>query len=136
MVRNYLQGLWQRGSGPYYEIYKKGRWTFICKGCVDEIPLVKIRNSFCNLLGVLMNMNGWHVRGNIFIKGFMDYVVEVKEAQPKHIGEDVRVTIWKGDGYENTKHYEYFPNFEQAFKFVDEFSKQKFFDQAVEEYFK
>lgn len=26
--------------GPYYEIYKKGRWTFICKGCVDEISLV------------------------------------------------------------------------------------------------
>lgn len=25
---------------PYYEIYKKGRWTFICKGCVDEISLV------------------------------------------------------------------------------------------------
>lgn len=26
--------------GPYYEIYKKGRWAFICKGCVDEISLV------------------------------------------------------------------------------------------------
>lgn len=83
-----------------------------------------------------MDVNGWHVRGNIFIKGFMDYVVEVKEVQPKHIGEDVRVTIWKGNGYENTKYYEYFPNFEQAFNFVDEFSKQKFFDQVVEEYFK
>lgn len=23
--------------GPYYEIYKNGRWTFICKECVDEI---------------------------------------------------------------------------------------------------
>ena len=30
----------------------------------------------------------------------MDYVVEVKEAQPKHIDEDIRVTIWKGSGYE------------------------------------
>ena len=36
----------------------------------------------------------------------------------------------------NTKHYEYFPNFEQAFKFVEEFTKQKFFDQVVEDYFK
>ena len=46
------------------------------------------------------------------------------------------VTPHKGNGYENTKHYEYFPNFEQAFNFVDEFSKQKFFDQVVEKYFK
>lgn len=83
-----------------------------------------------------MDVNGWHVRGNIFIKGFMDYVVEVKEVQSKHIGEDVRVTIWKGSGPEDTKHSEYFPNFEQAFNFVDKFSKQKFFDQVVEEYFK
>lgn len=43
-----------------------------------------------------MDIDGWHVRGNVFIKGFMDYVVEVKEVQPKHAGEDVRVTIWKG----------------------------------------
>ncbi len=27
--------------GPYYEIYKKGRWTFICKECTDEISQVK-----------------------------------------------------------------------------------------------
>lgn len=81
-------------------------------------------------------MNGWYVRDNTFTKGFMDYVVEVKEVQPKHIEEELRVTIWKGNGYEDTKHSEYFPNFEEAFKFVDEFTKQKFFDQAVEEYFK
>ena len=83
-----------------------------------------------------MDINGWYVRENTFTKGFMDYVVEVKEVQPKHPGEEVRVTIWKGNGFEDTKHSEYFPYFEQAFKFVDEFTKQKFFDQVVEEYFK
>ena len=66
----------------------------------------------------------------------MDYVVEVKEAQPTHIGEDIKVTIWKGNGYEDTKHSVGFLDFEQAFNFVDEFSKQKFFDQFVKEYFK
>lgn len=83
-----------------------------------------------------MDINGWHVRENTFIKGFMDYVVEVKEVQPKHIGEDIRVTIWKGNGYEDTKHSVRFLDFEQAFNFVEEFTKQKFFDQVVEEYFK
>lgn len=63
----------------------------------------------------------------------MDYVVEVKEAQPKHIDEVIRVTIWKGSGYEDTKHSVYFPDFEQDFKFVNEFINQKFFDQVVEE---
>lgn len=81
-------------------------------------------------------MNGWYARDNTFTKCFMDYVVEVKEVQSKHIWKDVRVTIWKGNGLEDTKHSEYFPYFEQAFKFVEEFSKQKFFDQVVEEYFK
>ena len=57
----------------------------------------------------------------------MDYVVEVKEAQPTHIGEDIKVTIWKGNGYEDTKHSVRFLDFEQVFNFVDEFSKQKFF---------
>lgn len=66
----------------------------------------------------------------------MDYVVEVKEVPPNHIWKDVKVTIWKGNGLEDTKHSEYFLYFEQAFKFVEEFSKQKFFDQVVEEYFK
>ena len=65
----------------------------------------------------------------------MDYVVEVKEAQPKHIDEGIRVTIWKGSGYEDTKHSVYFPDFEQDFKFVNEFINQKFFDHVVEEYF-
>ena len=27
--------------GPVYEIYKGGKWTFICKECVDEISQVK-----------------------------------------------------------------------------------------------
>ena len=31
----------KESEGPYYEIYKKGRWTFICKECVDEISLAK-----------------------------------------------------------------------------------------------
>lgn len=51
----------------------------------------------------------------------MDYVVEVKETQPKHIDEGIRVTIWKGSGYEDTKHSVYFPDFEQDFKFANEF---------------
>ena len=83
-----------------------------------------------------MNIDGWWIRDNTFTKGFMDYVVEVKEVQSTRIGEDIRVTIWKGEGYEDTKHSEYFPYFEQAFKFVDEFTKHRFFDEAVEEYFK
>lgn len=83
-----------------------------------------------------MDINGWYVRDNNFTKGFMDYVVEIKEVQPKHIGEDIKVTVWKGSGYEVIKHSEYFPYFEQAFNFVEEFFKQKFFDQVVEEHFK
>lgn len=82
-----------------------------------------------------MDINGWHVRSNTSTKGFMDYVVEVKEV-PTHIGEDIKVTIWKGNGYEDTKHSVRFLDFEQALNFVDEFSKQKFFDQVVKEYFK
>lgn len=90
-------------------------------------------------------LDGWYVRNNAFTKGFMDYVVEVKEvpsrwdfsgAFPKKVDGGIGVTIWKGEGYEDTKHTETFDNFEEAFKFVEEFSKQKFFDQVVEEYFK
>ena len=67
----------------------------------------------------------------------MDYVVEVKQTFWFALHRiKVNVTIWKGNGYEDTKHTETFDNFEDAFKFVDEFSKQKFFDQVVEEYFK
>lgn len=29
----------KESGGPYYEIYKKDRWTFICKECVGEISL-------------------------------------------------------------------------------------------------
>lgn len=83
-----------------------------------------------------MDMNGWYIRDNTFTKCFTDYVVEVEEVPPNHIWKDVRVTIWKGNGLEDTKHFEYFPYFERAFKFVEEFSKQKFFDQVVEKYFK
>lgn len=103
-----------------------------------------------------MDINGWYVRENTFTKGFMDYVVSVERVNTnaskcKFIpyGEKsvninlsdlpkpkVAVTIWKGNGYEDTKHTEYFDDFEKAFKFVDEFSKQKFFDQVVEEHFK
>lgn len=94
-----------------------------------------------------MDINGWYVRDNAFIKGFINYVVEVKAQEiilfaDIHTGTQtneikaVDVTIWKGEGYEDTKHTETFGNFEDAFKFVEEFSKQKFFDQAVEEYFK
>lgn len=101
-------------------------------------------------------LDGWYVRDNAFTKGFMDYVVEVKRVNTNvykgtfiPYGEKsinikvsdlpkpkVAVTIWKGNGYEDTKHTETFDNFEDAFKFVEEFSKQKFFDQVVEEYFK
>lgn len=92
-------------------------------------------------------LNGWYVRDNAFTKGFMNYVVEVKAKEiilfaDIHTGTQtneikaVDVTIWKGNGYEDTKHTETFDNFEDAFKFVEEFSKQKFFDQVVEEYFK
>lgn len=103
-----------------------------------------------------MDINGWYVRENTFTKGFLDYVVEVKRVNTNTskgifipYGEKsininlsdmpkpkVAVTIWKGEGYEDTKHTITYDNFEEAFKFVDEFSKQKFFDQAVEEYFK
>lgn len=31
----------KESGGPYYEICKNGRWTFICKECVDEISQVK-----------------------------------------------------------------------------------------------
>ncbi len=71
----------------------------------------------------------------------MDYVVEVKQ----HIAltelgyivsKKADVTIWKGEGYENTKHTITYDSFEDAFKFVDEFSKQKSFDQIVGEYLK
>ena len=56
-----------------------------------------------------MDMNGWYVRDNTFTKCFTDYVVEVKEVQPNHIWKNLRVTIWKGNGLEDTKHSEYFP---------------------------
>lgn len=92
-------------------------------------------------------LDGWYVRDNAFTKGFMNYVVEVKAQEiilfaDIHTGTQtneikaVDVTIWKGNGYEDTKHTETFDNFEEAFKFVEEFSKQKFFDQVVEEHFK
>ena len=85
-----------------------------------------------------MNLNDWYVKDNIFTKGFMDYVVEVKPIKKIRdfgISEIIEVTIWKGNGYEDTKHTVTYDNFEDAFNFVDEFSKQKFFDQVVEEYF-
>lgn len=91
-----------------------------------------------------MDISNWYVKGDIFLKSFIDYVVEVKEvssrwdfsgALPKKIDGGIGVTIWKGEGHEDTKHTIIYYNFEQAFKFVEEFSKQKFFDQAVEEYF-
>lgn len=69
----------------------------------------------------------------------MDYVVEVKPIKKIRdfgISEIIEVTIWKGNGYEDTKHTVNYDYFEDAFKFVNEFTKQKFFDQAVEEYFK
>lgn len=82
-----------------------------------------------------MDINGWYVRENIFTKSFMDYVVEVK-LTIFHISFYIAVTIWKGNGHEDTKRTVTYDNFEDAFKFVDEFTEQKFFDQTVEKYFK
>ena len=85
-----------------------------------------------------MNIDGWWIRDNTFTKCFMDYVVRVEEStlpiEDIGIGK-VDVTVWKGNGYENTEHTKTFDNFEEAFKFVEEFSKQKLFDKAVEDYF-
>ncbi len=84
----------------------------------------------------MADINGWYVRENAFTKGFMDYVVEVKQTFWFALHKvNVVVTIWKGSGQEDTKHTVYYDNFEDAFAFVNEFANQKFFDQAVEEYF-
>lgn len=102
----------------------------------------------------MANVNGWWVNdNNEFHKGFIDYVVSVKQVNvnasrriftPKSINTilsdlpepKVAVTIWKGSGHEETKHTVYYDNYEDAFNFVDEFAKQKKFDQVVGEYFK
>lgn len=89
-----------------------------------------------------MDINGWFVRENTFIKGFTDYVVEVKEYNEpilegmfiSHYKRTIRVAVWRGEGYEDTKHIKEFDNFEQAFKFVEDI-KRTFFEDVVKEFF-
>lgn len=86
-----------------------------------------------------MDINGWFVRENTFIKGFMDYVVEVKQhimwSELGYItSQKVLVTVWRGEGYEDTKHIKEFDNFEQAFKFVEDI-KRTFFEDVVKLFF-
>lgn len=83
-----------------------------------------------------MVLNKWFVSENVFTKGFMDYVVKVEKSPSFGGGKaTVDVTVWKGSGYENTKHTEHFENFEKAFAFVEEFSNQKFFEDVIEQHF-
>jgi len=86
-----------------------------------------------------MDINGWFVRENTFTKGFMDYVVKVEQhimlSELGYIAsQKVLVTVWRGEGYEDTKHIKEFDNFEQVFKFVEDI-KRTFFEDVVKEYF-
>lgn len=101
-----------------------------------------------------MDINGWFVRKNTFTKGFMDYVVEVKRVNTNvykgtfiPYGErsinikvsdlpkpKIAATVWRGEGYEDTKHTKFFDNYEEAFKFVEDI-KRTFFEDVVKEFF-
>lgn len=80
-------------------------------------------------------VDGWYVRDNVFTKSFMNYVVRVFDTQVPNSTAPINVQVWRGEGYEDTMKTLAFRTFEEAFKFVDEFSKQKFFEKAVEEHF-
>lgn len=78
-----------------------------------------------------MVINDWNIIDNTFTKSFDKYQVEIKEIQPKHINESIRVTIWFHNN-ENNKTTLYYDNFEEAFDFVDDFVNQKSFDRMLE----
>ena len=78
-----------------------------------------------------MDINGWNIKNNTFTKSFDKYQVEIKEVQPKHINESIRVTI-RFYSNENNKTALYYDNFEEAFDFVDDFVNQKPFDRILE----
>lgn len=79
-----------------------------------------------------MDINSWKIKDNTFTKSFDKYQIEIKEIQPKHINESIRVTIWFHSS-ENNKTVLYYDNFEEAFDFVDDFVNQKSFDRMLEE---
>ena len=78
----------------------------------------------------MINIDDWSVDHNTFTKSFDKYQVEIKEIQPKHINESIRVTIWLHSN-ENNKTTLYYDNFEEAFDFVDDFVNQKSFDKMI-----
>ena len=82
----------------------------------------------------MINIDDWSVDHDTFIKKLDKYQVEIKEIQPKHINESIKVTIWLNSN-ENNKTTLYCDNFEEAFGFVDDFINQKSFDKMIRSIF-
>lgn len=78
----------------------------------------------------VIKIDGWFVSCDQFSKGFMDYVVEIDRVvfsinhETFEVENKIAVTIWKGSGYEDTKHIAFFKDYEEAFAFVEEFQDQ------------